>query len=78
MQELTGWRRDNGWFDRRRAEQARGWFLAELRAGLLAQLDRPEARARMAQLGDAVAAGDLAPLSAAADMLSYLRGHEEP
>ncbi|MDO5611651.1 MAG: methylmalonyl Co-A mutase-associated GTPase MeaB [Paracoccus sp. (in: a-proteobacteria)] len=73
MQELGGWRRDQGWFDRRRAEQARGWFLAELRAGLLAQLDTPAARAELTRLGDAVATGDLPPVTAAAQMLAQLR-----
>ena len=74
MQELTNWRRDNGWFDRRRSEQARGWFLSEVRAGLLSRLDTPEARAQMARLGDAVAEGRTEPVAAAAEMLRSLGG----
>lgn len=74
MEKLTAWRRDHGWFDRRRAEQARGWFLSELRAGLLARLETPAARAQIAELGDAVAAGELSAVKAAEDMLHHLRG----
>ena len=73
MTTLADWRRDHGHFDANRAAQARHWFMAELRAGLLARLDWPDARARLADLGDAVARGDAAPGQAAADMLDYLR-----
>ncbi|MDO5620465.1 MAG: methylmalonyl Co-A mutase-associated GTPase MeaB [Paracoccus sp. (in: a-proteobacteria)] len=72
MQALMTWRRDNGWFDRRRAEQARHWFETELREGLLARLNTPEARARMAALGDQVAAGRVSAVLAAAQMLDEL------
>ena len=73
MQELTQWRRDNGHFDGTRARQARHWFVAEVRAGLLARLDTRDARDQMDTLGTGVAAGDLAPGAAAAQMLDWLR-----
>lgn len=73
MQELTGWRREAGHFDARRAGQARYWFDQEVRRGLLAVLDGADARARMQVLGDRVAAGGLAPEAAAAEMLAGLR-----
>ncbi|MBC9247348.1 methylmalonyl Co-A mutase-associated GTPase MeaB [Paracoccus sp. 11-3] len=73
MQALTEWRREHGYFDQTRAQQARHWFMAELRAGLLAQLETPEARAHLKDLGDAVAQGDAAPAEAARDMLDWLQ-----
>src|SRR5690606_771634 len=72
MTWLADWRRDHGHFVARRAEQARHWFLSELRAGLLARLERPEVRARLREVGDAVARGEGDPDSAAAQMLDWL------
>ncbi len=72
MRSLAGWRRDNGQWALRRAGQARHWFEEEVRQGLLAVLHRGEARARLAALGDAVAAGHLTPEAAAAQMLAAL------
>jgi LAO/AO transport system kinase len=69
MRALAGWRRDNGHFARRRAEQARHWFDEEVRQGLLARLNAPEARRRLARLSERVATGDLSPPAAAADFL---------
>ena len=46
------WRRAHGVFAARRAEQAEGWFLAEVRAGLLARLaEEPAAAEMLATLG---------------------------
>lgn len=73
MQALAEWRRDQGHFDQTRAQQARHWFMAELRAGLLAQLETPAARTHLKELGDAVAQGDAAPAQAARDMLDWLQ-----
>lgn len=73
MQELAVWRRENGHFDANRSEQARHWFMAELRAGLLARLDDAAMRLDMNSLGDSVAAGRMAPGEAAAQMLDRLR-----
>ncbi|MEL6451503.1 MAG: methylmalonyl Co-A mutase-associated GTPase MeaB [Pseudomonadota bacterium] len=72
MQALAGWRRDHGFFDGTRADQARYWFEQDVRAGLLAQLDTAAARARMATLGAEVARGALRPGDAAARMLEAL------
>ena len=72
MQVLIDWRRERGLFQANRAAQARHWFLAELRAGLLARLDQPEARQRIEELGDQVAEGALGPDAAAAQMLDWL------
>ncbi|MEQ3624329.1 MAG: methylmalonyl Co-A mutase-associated GTPase MeaB [Celeribacter sp.] len=74
MQTLATWRRAEGHFERRRAEQARHWFEEEVRQGLLARLrDEPAARARMRDLGDAVAQGRAAPGPAARKVLDWLR-----
>jgi LAO/AO transport system kinase len=72
MQTLIGWRRDNGHWDRRRADQACYWFDQEVRHALLARLETPQARARMAELAAAVAQGDKSPSIAARDMLADL------
>ncbi|TRW95480.1 methylmalonyl Co-A mutase-associated GTPase MeaB [Paracoccus sp. M683] len=78
MQTLTGWRREHGHFDANRARQARNWFQAEVRAGLLSRLDAPEARAKLDELGQAVAAGSAAPGEAAAHMLAWLDREAAP
>ncbi|MCV6584587.1 MAG: methylmalonyl Co-A mutase-associated GTPase MeaB [Marinibacterium sp.] len=72
MQTLTDWRRDQGHWQTRRADQARYWFQAELRDALLARLDTPEARQTLDQLGDSVASGALSPASAVDEMLTHL------
>ena len=73
MQALADWRRAHGHLAARRAEQARGWFQAEVRAGLLARLGEADAARRMAELGAEVAAGRADPVAAAAAMLGSLR-----
>jgi LAO/AO transport system kinase len=73
MQALTDWRKQHGHWTGRRAEQARYWFAQEVRQALLAQLDSPAARDRMAALGAEVAEGALAPSVAAQRMLESLR-----
>ena len=71
MQALAAWRREAGLFAARRSEQARGWFEEEVRLGLLAQLRAdPGLKARMAELGAAVADGRAAPGPAAAVVLA--------
>ncbi len=72
MQALVAWRRENGHWSARRAEQARHWFEEEVRQGLLAALHEAGARTRLAGLGDLVAAGRLTPEAAAAEMLAGL------
>ncbi|SNT72878.1 methylmalonyl Co-A mutase-associated GTPase MeaB [Paracoccus seriniphilus] len=72
MTALADWRREHGHFEANRAAQERQWFMAELRAGLLSQLDQPQAQAHLARLGDDVAQGKLAPGMAATRMLDLL------
>lgn len=72
MQTLNAWRQENGFWSARRAEQARYWFDQEVRHALLAQLGTNGARARMSELGQQVAQGDLTPATAARDMLRWL------
>jgi len=69
---LAEWRRAQGHWDARRAAQARHWFAEEVREALLARLDAPGARARMDELGQAVAQGALSPAVAARRMLDGL------
>ena len=73
MQTLSGWRRDQGFFDQRRADQARYWFEEEVRQTLLAQLTAPgPLRDKMQALGTEVAAGETTPSLAAQEMLKTL------
>lgn len=74
MQALAGWRDENGFFEARRAEQARYWFREDVKNGLLAQLDAPAARAQMARLAEAVAGGEMTATAAAEEMLGRVRG----
>ena len=74
MQALVAWRRDNGFWDRGRAGQARYWFDQEVRNALLAQLETGPARAELERLGRAVAEGRMSPGAAAGEMLEALSG----
>ena len=72
---LADWRRSQGYYARRRAEQARHWFEDEVRQGLLARLnDDPVIRLRLKELGVAVEEG-LSPSTAATQLLSILDKH---
>ncbi|MDG1432299.1 MAG: methylmalonyl Co-A mutase-associated GTPase MeaB [Paracoccaceae bacterium] len=73
MTELSKWRKDNGFFTERRAEQQRYWFEEEVRQALLAQLQQGEAKAVMSALGDRVATGRLSVSKAAEEMLAALK-----
>ena len=72
MQSLAAWRRGSGQWEIRRAEQARHWFEAEVRDGLLARLQVDSARKLLTRLGAQVAQGDLTPDIAAARALAEL------
>ncbi len=72
LNELTDWRRDNGFWERTRKAQARYWFHQEVRNAVLAQLETPEARAALAEFAEKVASGDMAPGAAASVFLSEL------
>ncbi len=72
MQALTEWRRENGFFDRRRTEQAQYWFEQEVRQALLARLETPQARAAFREASSDVAASRVTPTAAAATLLEKL------
>lgn len=72
LQQLNTWRREQGHWDRRRAEQRRYWFTQEVRQALLAQLDNPQARVQMEDLATSVAKGDKGATEAAQQMLANL------
>ena len=74
MRHLVDWRRESGHFDARRAEQARYWFEQEVKHGLLARLETPEARAAMEEAATQVAEGHVTPANAARDLLARLKG----
>ncbi len=74
MTTLTDWRRANGHFAGRRAQQAQYWFEQEVRQSLLAQLDTSSAKAEMKTLAAKVAEGEIVPSLAAQEMLRHLRG----
>lgn len=73
LQRLADWRRHEGVFDTRRAEQARSWFQSEVETRLMARMmDDPELRARLRRLGQEVAEGRAAPAAAAAEAVAPL------
>ncbi|MES2914402.1 MAG: methylmalonyl Co-A mutase-associated GTPase MeaB [Pseudomonadota bacterium] len=72
MQALAAWRKAEGHWTRTRAAQARHWFEAEVREGLLAALAREPQKGLMARFGDRVASGALTPEAAAAEMLALI------
>ncbi len=72
MTTLVDWRRKQGFFDGRRAEQARYWFEEEVKSALLAKLQHGDARAALDALGEKVAAGERTPSAAAEDALLVL------
>ncbi|MCB1026904.1 MAG: methylmalonyl Co-A mutase-associated GTPase MeaB [Microthrixaceae bacterium] len=70
---LTDWRRAHGQWQARRESQARHWFQEEVRQALLARLETPDARARMATLAERVARGEASAGAAARAMLDGLQ-----
>ncbi|MGB7319538.1 MAG: methylmalonyl Co-A mutase-associated GTPase MeaB [Planktotalea sp.] len=74
MTTLIDWRRENGFYDSTRAEQARFWFEEDVRQALLAQLTtHGPLRDAMTDLGGAVARGELTPALAAQKMQGLLQ-----
>lgn len=74
MTALIDWRRETSHFRGRRARQARYWFEQEVKQGLLAQLETPEAKAAMEQAAEDVAEGRATPTNAARELLDRLKG----
>lgn len=73
MNELVTWRRAEGQWDSRRSEQARHWFVEELRQAVLAQLETPQALGEINGLAQQVADNSLSPSAAAEQVLSALK-----
>jgi LAO/AO transport system kinase len=72
---LTDWRRAAGHWDARRAAQARHWFEAEVREGLIAALTaRADVRAALQAQSAAVESGQTSPDAAAAAVLATVLG----
>ncbi|GGG64493.1 ATPase/protein kinase [Salipiger pallidus] len=74
MQQLTDWRRETGHFAARRAAQARHWFEAEVREGLLARLRREPVKGAMAALALQVEDGGISAVAAAEELLETYLG----
>ncbi|MEE4189857.1 MAG: methylmalonyl Co-A mutase-associated GTPase MeaB [Roseobacter sp.] len=72
IEALIAWRRENGFWDKTRADQARYWFAQEVQNGLLAQLQTAPARALMDRVGAQVARGEVSPSIAAKAVLDVL------
>jgi len=73
MTELTDWRKSNGFWDSRRATQARDWFEDEVRAGLLAHLHAdPAIKDALATGARDVAHGTTSPRAAARAVLDLV------
>ncbi|WP_209427256.1 methylmalonyl Co-A mutase-associated GTPase MeaB [Pararhodobacter sp. SW119] len=75
---LVDWRRAQGHWENRRAAQARHWFSEEVRRALLARLETPAARRRMAALAEAVARGETSAGAAAQALLDGLGPLDAP
>ncbi|MEM7519783.1 MAG: methylmalonyl Co-A mutase-associated GTPase MeaB [Pseudomonadota bacterium] len=73
MQTLADWRKQAKHWDSARAGQARYWFEQDVKQRLLAQLETPEARAKLASLSDRVAVGDADPSIAAETFVRALK-----
>ncbi len=69
---LVAWRRAQGHWQARRADQARHWFHEELRHVLLGRLAAPEARAQRLALAEQVAQGQITAARAARDLIAQL------
>lgn len=72
IRALVDWRRAQGHWTRRRAEQARHWFFEDVRQGVLARLETPQARALMDAMAEDVASGRVLPAEAARQVLARL------
>ena len=74
IETLISWRRENGFWDKTRSEQASTWFDEEVRQGVLLRLEQDVGiRALRAELQLKVVAGTLSPESAAQQVLQALR-----
>ncbi len=73
IQTLAAWRKTNGIWDARRADQSRFWFQEEVRAGLLSRLTSdPSVKAQLATLEAEVQTGTIRPAQAAETLINQL------
>jgi LAO/AO transport system kinase len=72
LETLSGWRRENGFWDKTRADQAQYWFLEDVKQRLLAQLSEPAAKLELDMLAAKVGAGDADPSVAAQAFVAQL------
>ena len=74
IETLYDWRKAQGHFDANRARQAKVWFEAEVKRGVLAQLERDETLQNLQEsLRKQVANGGMTPDAAAAEVLRALK-----
>jgi LAO/AO transport system kinase len=73
IEGLVDWRRAHGFWDKTRADQARYWFVQEVRNALLAQIETPKARSVLEHYASKVVHGDIAPTVAARAFLTDLK-----
>ena len=79
IQQLDSWHREQGCRRRRRAEQAVHWLKSEIDAGLIEAFQtHPAVMAALPGLERQVAAGEVSPDVAAADILMAFRGRVTP
>ncbi len=72
IQDLARFRRDHGHWAARRADQARRWFLDDLRQGLTGLMDSPPLKDHVAAAARQVAAGQATPDEAAQALLARI------
>ena len=73
MQTLVAWRREHGFWEGTRADQAQFWFHEDVRQRLLAQLEEAQTKSALQDLSTRVARGDLDPSTAAQDFVDSLK-----
>lgn len=73
IQTLANWRKENGFWQSQRANQAKRWFLEELSQGLLSVLKKEPLKGIIDTLGNDVATGSISPEEAAEQILSLIR-----
>ncbi len=73
IESLVEWRRAHGFWDKTRADQARYWFVQEVRNALLAQIETARAKSALENYAAKVACGDVAPSVAARAFIEDLK-----
>lgn len=77
IKKLASWRKENGYWQSTRADQARIWFDQEVRNGILVQLDQDRTIVEMREeLLERVTSGEISPEKAAKLVLQSLEGRK--